>query len=50
LEAVKIEPIKPPGSGPNWRVAAFKPELEGVAYQEAMQVIAQLRETYALAK
>jgi hypothetical protein len=34
LEAVKIEPIKPLGSGPNWQVAAFKPELEGVAYKE----------------
>jgi hypothetical protein len=50
LEAVKIEPIKPAGSGPNWQVAAFKPELDGVAYQEAMRVIAQLRGTYALAK
>jgi hypothetical protein len=50
LEAVKIERIKPPESGPNWQVAAFKPELDGVAYQEAMAVIVHLRGTYALAK
>jgi hypothetical protein len=49
LEAVKIERIKPPGSGPNWQVAAFQPELDGVAHQEAMAVIAHLRGTYALA-
>jgi hypothetical protein len=47
LEAVKIEPIKPRGSGPNWQVAA---DLDGVAYQEAVRVISQLRGTYALAK
>jgi hypothetical protein len=50
LEAVKIQRIKPTGNGPNWQVAAFKPELDGVAYQEAMRVIAHLRGTYALAK
>ena len=50
LEAVKIERIKPTGSGPDWQVAAFKPELDGIAYQEAMRVIAHLRGTYALAK
>jgi hypothetical protein len=50
LEAVKIERIKPAGSGPNWQVAAFKPELDGVAYEEAMLVIARLRGTYVLAK
>jgi hypothetical protein len=50
LEAVKIQRIKPTGNGPNWQVAAFEPELDGVAYQEAMRVIAHLRGTYALAK
>jgi hypothetical protein len=50
LQGVKIEPMKPEGRGPNWQVAAFKPELDGVAYQEAMRVIAQLRAIYALAK
>ena len=50
LQAVKIEPTKPAGSGPNWQVAAFKPELDGVALLEAMNPIAALRGTYALAK
>jgi hypothetical protein len=50
LEAVKIERTKPAGSGPNWQIAAFKPELEGLAHQEAMTVIAHLRGTYALAR
>jgi hypothetical protein len=50
LDAVKIEPTKPSGSGPNWQVAGFKPELGGAAYHEAMHIIAQLRGTYALAK
>jgi hypothetical protein len=50
LEAVKIERIKPAGSGPNWQVAAFKPELDRVAHQEAIAAIAHLRGTYSLAK
>jgi hypothetical protein len=50
LKAVKIEPTKPAGSGPNWQVAAFKPELDGIAHQEAMKTIDILRGTYALAK
>jgi hypothetical protein len=50
LEAVKIERTKPAGNGPNWQVAVFKPELDGVAYLEAMNIIAPLRGTYALAK
>jgi hypothetical protein len=41
---------KTAGSGPNWQVAAFKPELDGVAHEEAMVVIAHLRGTYALAR
>ena len=50
LEAVKIERTRPPGGGPNWQVAAFKPELDGIAHEEAMVVIAHLRGTYALAR
>jgi hypothetical protein len=50
LLAVKIERTKPAESGPNWQIAAFKPELDGLAYQEAMMVIAHLRGTYALAR
>jgi hypothetical protein len=50
LEAVKIERTKPVGSGPNWQLAAFKPELNGIDYHEAMGTIAILRGTYALAK
>jgi hypothetical protein len=50
LEAVKIQRIKPTGNGPNWQVAAFKPERDGVAYQKTMRVIAHLRGTYALEK
>jgi hypothetical protein len=50
LEAVKIERTKPTGSGPNWQLAAFKPELDGIAYQEAMRTIDILRGTYALAR
>jgi hypothetical protein len=43
LEAVKIEPMKPTGSGPNWQVAAFKPELHEGAHQEAMRTIDVIR-------
>jgi hypothetical protein len=50
LEAVKIEPTKSTGSGRNWQVAAFKPELDEIAHQEAMETIDILRRTYALAK
>ena len=49
LEAVKIERTRPAGSGPNWQLAAFKPELNGIDYHEAMGTIAILRGTYALA-
>jgi hypothetical protein len=50
LEAVKIERTKPTGSGPNWQVVAFKPELNEIAHQEAMKTIDVVRGTYALAK
>jgi hypothetical protein len=50
LEAVKIERTKPAGGGPNWQIAAFKPELDGVAHEEVMVVVAHLRRTYALVK
>jgi hypothetical protein len=52
LTRIKIEPTKPPGTGPNWQVAGFEPELEVgcPAHQDAMKVIDQLRGTYALAR
>jgi hypothetical protein len=50
LEAVRIEPTKPSGSGPNWDVAAFEPELLPIARAEAMDAIQMLRGTYALAR
>jgi hypothetical protein len=40
--------IKALASGTNWQIAAFKPELDGVAYQEAMTVIARFRGTTPL--
>ena len=49
LEAVKIERIKPVGRGPNWQIAAFKPELSQVALAEAMREIAKLRSRFTLA-
>jgi hypothetical protein len=30
LKAVKIERIKPAGTGPNWQLAPFKPDLDGI--------------------
>jgi hypothetical protein len=50
LEAVLIGPTKPKGSGPNWELLAFKPELGGAAHNVAMRVIHIMRGTYALAK
>ena len=52
LARVKIEPIKPPGTGPNWQVVSFEPELRlgAPAHDEAMRIIAQIRGTYALAR
>ncbi len=49
LEAVRIGRIKPSGSGPNWELLAFTPELDPVARAEAMVELDKLRGTYALA-
>jgi hypothetical protein len=50
LEAVLIGPTKPKGSGPNWELLAFKPELHPHAHDAAMRVIHMMRGVYALAK
>jgi hypothetical protein len=49
LEAVRIERISPQASGANWQVAAFEPPLSPAAEIVAMESIALLRGTYALA-
>jgi hypothetical protein len=52
LKRVKIEPTKPPGTGPNWQVAGFEPELRtgSPAYNEAMDIIYRIRGSYALGR
>ena len=50
LQTVRIGPTKPEGSGPNWELLAFIPELDAVAHYEAMDEIHKLRGMYALAK
>jgi hypothetical protein len=50
LRSVKIEPTKPPGSGPNWQVAGFVPPLPALAHDEALERIAPLRQRYALVR
>ena len=50
LEAVKIGPTRPMGSGPNWELLAFKPELHGRAYDNAMRAVQILRQIYVLAR
>ena len=49
-QAVKIGPTRPIGSGPNWEVLAFKPELDGRAYANAMRAVQILRQIYVLAR
>jgi len=49
LKGVKIRRTKPIGSGPNWEVLAFVPELPPIARKEAMNALDVLRGTYALA-
>lgn len=49
LEAVLIGRTKPSGSGSNWELLAFKPQLPATACTEAMNEIDKLRGTYALA-
>jgi hypothetical protein len=48
LETVHIGRIEPSGSGPNWEVLAFEPELPPVARAEAMEKIAPMRQRFAL--
>jgi hypothetical protein len=48
LEAVRIKRIVSEGSGANWLVAAFEPQLPPAAETVAMEAIALLRGTYAL--
>ena len=48
LKAVIIGRTKPRGSGPNWEVLAFLPELSPAAEHEAMEEIHRLRGIYAL--
>jgi hypothetical protein len=49
LEAVRIKRTFPEGSGINWQVAAFEPQLPPAAEIFAMEAIALLRGTYAVA-
>ena len=48
LQAVFIERTRPEGSGPNWDLLAFKPQLPPAAENEAMNEIDRLRGAYAL--
>jgi hypothetical protein len=48
LRGVRIGPLKPNGSGPNWEVFGFSPQLPAVAQIEALEMIAPLRQQYAL--
>jgi hypothetical protein len=50
LRVVKVKRTKGAGSGPNWQVAAFEPELHGSAADEAMRTIDVLRGIYELAR
>jgi hypothetical protein len=49
LTAVRIGRTKPRGSGPNWEVLGFTPDLPPQATEMAMTAIAALRRKYALA-
>jgi hypothetical protein len=49
LEVVRIKRISPQASGANWQVAAFEPQLTPAAEICAMEALALLRGTYALA-
>jgi hypothetical protein len=48
LRSVKIGPLKPSGSGPNWEVLGFSPKLPAIAHSQAIELIAPLRQKYAL--
>jgi len=49
LTAVRVGPLKPEGSGPNWEVLGFTPDLPPLAASSAHEAIAPLRQRYALA-
>jgi hypothetical protein len=48
LERVFIGRTKPAGSGPNWEVLGFTPQLPPVAHNGAVMAIAPLKQKYAL--
>ena len=48
LQGVRIGPLKPQGSGPNWEVFGFSPRLPAIAHDEALEMIAPLRQKYSL--
>jgi hypothetical protein len=48
LRSVRIGPLKPTGSAPNWEVYGFSPTLPAMAHAEALKAIAPLRQKYAL--
>jgi hypothetical protein len=49
LQVVRIGRTKPAGSGPNWEVLGFSPELPELARSYALRAIDRVRQTYALA-
>lgn len=49
LKKVRIGRTRPRGSGPNWEVLGFTPELPDLAMDEALRAIEPLRQMYALA-
>jgi len=49
LRAVRIGRTKPSGSGPNWEVLGFSPELPPLAESYAREAIDRVRQRYALA-
>ena len=48
LQGVRIGPLRPKGSGPNWEVFGFSPQLPAIVQTEALEVIAPLRQKYSL--
>jgi hypothetical protein len=50
LVRVRIGRTKPRGSGPNWEVLGFSPDLPGLAQTYALAAIDRLRQKYALAR
>ena len=50
VRVVRIGRTKPSGSGPNWEVLGFTPDLPDIAKREVLDAIAALRQMYALAQ